>query len=219
MKKVLLLVTPCVLFITAPYAQVSKGKTLLGGSIYFVKGSEEHTNALTNGPAEHTTVALGASAGKVVRDNLVFGLQGSYFSQNQDATNYSDKWKNKGFSSGVFLRKYVPLQKNFYFFGHSAAVYGTNKTDRSALSGQMIHKEKYWNTTVSLFPGLAYAVKRNFHIEAGLNDMIVLNYGQSKRESTDLATGNTSLTKQKGLSLSTNLGSTTGFSIGFRFLL
>jgi hypothetical protein len=126
---------------------------------------------------------LSPSIGFVVKNNNVLGLSLSY-GHGTDKSEYSKETDNQ-YSGGLFYRRYLPVVKNFYFFGQSDAYYRYSKNEYSSNGNY-----KYWNENntarVSLYPGLAYAINNRFHIELALNDLLALNYTkyQHKLEST-----------------------------------
>jgi hypothetical protein len=116
------------------------------------------------------------------------------------------------------MRRYVPLLKSFYFFGQGAVDFSAQNSSEK-FQGQMRSKTKGWGTSVSLYPGLAYAVTRKFYVEAALNNLLVAGYNRSEAESKDLSSGLVSSSKTSSFGFSTTLGSFALFTFGFRFLL
>jgi hypothetical protein len=70
---------------------------------------------------------------------------------------------------------------------------------------------------VNLYPGVTYVVGRRFHLEAGLNNLLSLQYTSSKNENT--SSGQTSVNKSSGIDFSTNLSTAAPLTVGFRFVL
>jgi hypothetical protein len=197
-------------------AQISKGKVLLGGTLGF---RQFKYDANTSGyyPLQ-TYLNISPSIGKVIKENLVLGVQAGIRTEKVEYETQNIQSKDKYYDGGLFLRRYVPLLKSFYFFGHSTANF-------SAQNGSATHqdqtrsKTKGWSANISLYPGLAYAVTRKFHAEAGLSNLFVTGYGRSETERKDFASGSVSSLKTSSFAISTSLGSNTSFNIGFRFLL
>lgn len=218
MKKVLYTTIICFAVGSVTQAQITKGKMLVGGTIVYSQGKAENSNNINYIPTKQHYVSINPAVGKVIKENLVVGLQANFLSRNQNNENPVSKSKTENYGGGVFLRKYIPLLKNFYFFGHAAAGYNKSKTSQTYM-GRPYGKAEGWDINASAYPGLAYAITKKFHIEAGLNDLAVVGYSHSEFENTDLATGSLSSSKGNNFSISTSLGSNAGFNIGFRLLL
>jgi hypothetical protein len=198
-------------------AQISKGKVLLGGNVGFTQYKNETTNTTGYNYPSQTFLNISPSIGKVIRENLVLGVQAGIRTQKAKYLPQNTVSKNKYYDGGLFLRRYVPLLKSFYFFGHSAANFSAQKGSES-YQDQMRSKTKGWSTSVSLYPGLAYAITRKFYVEAALNNLLVASYGRSETELKDPTSGS-DFYKTSSFAISTSLGSNAGFAIGFRFLL
>jgi hypothetical protein len=199
-------------------AQISKGKVFLGGTVGFGQQTSEMTNMSSNYPTKQTYLTISPSVGKVIRENIILGVQASIATQRSDYKVQEFDARYKGYSGGVFMRRYVPLLKSFYFFGQGAADFSVQNSSEK-FQGQTRNKAKGWGTSVSLYPGLAYAVTRKFYVEAALNNLLVAGYNRSETESKDPGSGVVSSSETSSFGFSTSLGSSAGFTIGFRFLL
>jgi hypothetical protein len=153
-----------------------------------------------------------------VRENLVTGIQGTFSAQNNTYDNPVQKNKNQTLGGGVFLRKYVPLLKSFYFFGQGTVDYSKSKTTQTYM-GRTYSESQGSGVNLSVYPGFAFALTRKFHMEAGLNNLAVIGYSKSESETTDPGTGNITVVNTSFFGFSTSLGSNAAFIIGFRFLL
>lgn len=217
MKKALLLVV--VLLVTlVSNAQITKGKTLLGGTIAYSKGKAEYVNFNSDPPTVQRYVTISPSVGWVVKENVIVGVQGNFSSQKQEYANANSNSDYKAYGGGVFVRRYVPLLKSFYFFGQGAVAYSNTESSQENM-GQTYNETKGWGLDASIYPGLAYAITRKFHVEAGLNDLLLIGYSHSESKTQYFGVPTIASSKGNAFGFSTSLGSNAGFNIGFRFLL
>lgn len=219
MKKALHLAV-ALFFITATaQAQVTKGKILVGGTIGYAQVSEENTDN-NSSPTKQNYFIINPSVGNVIKENLVLGIEATISSINQkyEAPSFEAKNESRSYGGSLFVRRYVPLLKNFYFFGQAAAGYSRSKTVQT-YNNETYGKSQGWGAGINLYPGLAYAITKKFHVEAGLNNLAVIGYNHLNSENTNLNTEVVTLSESSSFNVSTSLGSNGGFSIGFRFLL
>jgi hypothetical protein len=116
MKKALLFIVIASGISGFAQAQISKGKTLLGGTISYYQSKDKYAS-INPHPTKQTFVTINPSAGKVIRENLVLGVEANY-SSNTFIYDYpfdKSKAESKTYGGSVFLRKYVPLLQRFYF--------------------------------------------------------------------------------------------------------
>ena len=65
---------------------------------------------------------------------------------------------------GAFLRRYVPLLKNFFFYAQATAA-GNSNHDQQKNNNILYNNAKGWSAAVSLTPGLTYAITRKLYAE------------------------------------------------------
>src|SRR5215218_10009532 len=113
MKKALPLAIAALFITVTASAQIDKGKTLLGGTIGYSHVSGYYTSNF---------VTLSPSFGKVIKQNLVLGVEANFTSNTTkyDTLNATNS-KTKIYGGGIFLRRYVPLLKNFFFYAQATA--------------------------------------------------------------------------------------------------
>jgi hypothetical protein len=213
MKKLLLVFPASILFHVAS-AQIPKGSLLLGGGVSVATSKTEMEN---NNESKQSNVAVNLSAGVAVRENTIVGGIVSWGRgvQKNNSNPPFTSYETNGYGVGGFLRQYLPLGNNFYLFGQGVANYGHSESEAAPnIIGTT--KTNGWSVGLSLAPGISYAVNRRFHLEASLNDLASVGYGQTKV--TRRAPGGWSTNKQSSFGLSTSLGSATPLAIGFRFL-
>jgi hypothetical protein len=194
-------------------AQITKGSILLGGGISFGSGKSE------SGSSESTSRSFGFSPaiGIAVKDNAVVGIRLSYSTSKSEQDNTGYLQKNTGFNAGVFYRRYIGLSKAFYLFGEGAAYYGTNENRNVSTPNNTTYVQKGKAVGVNLHPGVTYVVSRRFHLEAGLNNLVSLQYSSSKNE--NISSGQTSVSESSGIDFSTNLSTAAPLTVGFRVVL
>jgi hypothetical protein len=178
MKKELLILTlSCFLFLVAD-AQIKKDSWLLGGQVSF------GANKTTSGNAEQKNngTFIQLSAGKAFRDNHVFGGQVSAGFSEVNFFNGIENGiqENQDFSAGVFYRLYKNLGKDFFFFGQANADvrWGNGSVDFPTNSNN--RDSKSVGGSLSVTPGIAYAVFPKFHIELTLPGLFGIGYGRGK---------------------------------------
>lgn len=197
----------CSLVLTSQ-AQINKDAIWLGGQAGFSQTSEKSFGSST---ANKTTAfSLSPAIGKVVKDNLVVGISGSYqHSKSKSGSTTNSKYNSYG--AGVFIRKYIPVITNLYIFG-DARVYGNRGIEKSySSSGDL--KNKYWDIGISATPGISYAVTKSIQIESGVNSLFSARY--QRRDSKQGFSQGKYNSFTGGVLLDTN----SPIYIGFRFLL
>lgn len=215
MKKTLL-VTVSLLFIASlVQAQINKGSVLLGGSLS-ASTNKYKTDIPPGNDAHQTGFAFTPSVGITTSTNTVWGISLGYIHYKNESINTAGTTENNNYNAGIFYRKYVVLGKGFYLFGQVNADYSPFKqTTENTTSNES--ERKGWAVSLSASPGVAYAVSKRFHLEAGLNQLLSLSYGHTKETAINSVQKYT--TTSNGFSFSTNLSSSTPLNIGFRFIL
>ena len=214
MKKVLLLATTIVAIVTTSNAQISKGSVFLGGSLNFSSGKTEDPMY----ESKQKSIGFSPAVGLTIKTNTVLGLQLGYGHYNyiNPANSFNPEQESTSFSSEAFLRKYLPLGKDFYFFGQGGVYFNRgNGENKYAASKQEI---KGWGVGLEVQPGISYAVNKKFHLEAGLANMANIGFNKSETKTTP-ATEPTTLSKSQGFNFSSSLSSGNYFTIGFRLFL
>jgi hypothetical protein len=207
MKTVLLFCLASFLFAICANAQISKGTVLLGGNINF------SSSGFSNEPDDYKNHSynVSPSLGFVVKENKVVGVNLSYnHSIYQTAAN--QKSVSDTYGGGVFLRRYLTLGKGFYLYGQGQLGVGIgNQKETSSVNA---HKTTSTSVSAGLFPGVAYAVSRRFHLELSMNYLVSVGYSSSKEHNA-----NTPDIKSNQFNFSTNLNPVSSLALGFRILL
>lgn len=209
MKKILLVI---IISIAATYAnaQIQKGTIITGiHANYFSSKTEIFRSVGDDGP--YRTLRLHPSAGIAVRKNLVLGVGINYESSSATLSYFNRNYNGTGLGGFAFVRKYVPLNKRFMLFGDASLYYNNMKSTSQNITGiPDRNTTKYWETGISFYPGVTYAVNKNIQLEAGIANIFNIYYNGRK---------NTPDPKDKTFYTRTNLSMTNPFSIGVKILL
>ncbi len=214
MRKFILLTLTLLLIVFTAQAQIKKGAVLLGGNISVGKSKQTYTN--TDNESTNSYLNISPSLGFVTADNAVWGFNLTVGIQTSES-NQPTEAKASSYGGAFFHRRYVTLGKGFYLFGQAAAGYNYNKQKISAPTNNQTRTTRTDHVYVSAYPGVTYAVSKNFHLEAGLNELLSLSY--SVQNETTVSSGSVSTYKNKGFSFGTNFSNSNPFNVGFRFLL
>lgn len=189
------------------HAQIKKGATLLGGQLGFSSTTIDYPS--TPGPStKNSSFSVSPAFGKAVQENLVIGADVNFEYVKFDNQNI-DVHKTTVYGLGVFIRQYKELGKGFYLFGQARIGGNYMRFDQSAPQIPSTVQKSY-NVQLSFYPGIAYSATRKLQLEAGLNNMVAIQYNHSSNLTT----------KSNAFSLNTSLNSAmAGFTIGFRVLL
>ncbi len=191
-------------------AQLQKGAVQLGGGISV--GETKRNQANYNNDA--WGVFLQPSLGFTVKDLVVAGIRGSYARNYNDYNNVNyDKQKTYGL--GLFVRKYLPLGKNFFLLGDGGIDYSKYTSESS--NGVGYNTRKTRGVTVSLFPGITYAINRRFLLELAMNNLLTLSYNKDDQFNNSGVTTNYSSSRHLGLNI--NASTSGNLSVGFRIVL
>ncbi len=194
-------------------AQINKGTVLLGGNI---SGStNKETNASSTNEYKNRSFSLSPSVGVATKNNTVWGTNLTY-------SNSSNKYQGQQtfdynlYGGSIFYRRYATLGKGFYLFGEANAGYAYSKQkEQYSPTGNRTRRTDM--VSLSLHPGIAYAVHKNFHLEVAINNIASVGYSNQKVTTVD--NGFASATNSRNFAFSTNLSNSNPFSVGFRFAL
>lgn len=204
MKRISLITLASFFIASVAHAQINKGTILLGGNLSFHKNKTKYSSFTSSEPS---ILNLNPSAGFVVKDNKVIGANLTY----GHSRNRYDRY-----GAGVFYRSYLTLGKNFYLFGQINT--GYNHYKLVSLAGFDSKEVSRTNSIgVDLFPGIAFAASKRFHLEVSMNNLVGLDFYQTVRETT--SSSGTSEHKTKGLDFGANINPESNFKLGFRFVL
>ena len=199
----------CFLFVflaSVLHAQINKGSILLGGNIGFSTNKTKDTSLKNN------SVSVTPVAGIAVKENLIVGISLNYGHSENNLYSPSAETEYKSYGAGIFVRKYVPLGKGFYFFGETGLNY-QNYSD-SYIYGSQKNERKVQNISIDLYPGVSYAVSKKFQLEFGLPQLVTLGYSKTHNLVNDATTQ-----KTNGVNFNAAASSFSSFILGFRIFL
>jgi len=194
-------------------AQLTKGSTWLGGSLGYASSKSE--SPYSEKLKTHT-FAFNPAIGKVVKPNLIVGVELNYVYHDEVRTNVfnnDDKIHTGDYGGGVFVRKYVETIKKVYLFAHAGigGSLGRDKTDN--LYAPDI-ETKSWQAGLSLYPGVSYALNPKVFLEAVFTNLFTVGYSNSKTSGTNNAEN-----KSSSFAAAANFNVANNFGIGVRFVL
>ena len=134
----------------------------------------------------------------------------------ENLKNGSQESESDQYGGGIFYRSYLSLSKGFYIYGQGVAGFRYNK---QVEINSNLHTQKNTSTYISVFPGVAYAISKKFHLELALNNMLNLNYSTSNNEFTNVGTGGPAESKSSQFGFNVNANPTSDLIFGFRILL
>jgi len=206
MKKSLFFSCLFVLLTSVLHSQINKGSVLLGGNIGFSTNKAKDTSLKNN------SVLVTPVAGIAVKQNLIVGILLSYGHSESNMTYPSAETEYKSYAAGIFVRKYVPLGKGFYFFGETGLNY-QNYSDTYDYTSQK-NELKGQSISIDLYPGVSYAVSKNFQLEFGIPQLVSLGYSKTEQLVNDATTQ-----KTNGVNFNAAASAFSNFVLGFRIFL
>jgi len=113
--------------------------------------------------------------GKVIKENLVLGIDAGISFYNTNQNDAGIKQKQDSYTSGIFLRQYKSIGKGFYLFLQSRLGYRFEKYDYTT-AGLSTNNYKRHTIGLTATPGISYAVGKRLHLETGLGNLFYLTY-------------------------------------------
>lgn len=211
MKKNLLLFVLGFFLTHSSFSQIKKGAHFLGGSLGIQTGK-----TTSSGGAELKThsVTIAPAYGKAIKDNLIVGADISL--ENGAGEDFGTKQETNGYGGGVFIRKYLPLGKGFYLFGQGRLGVNARKIETSQkLPPSIVVDNREFNTTLSFYPGVSYAINKKIHLETAFNNLAYIQYSHVSSEASNIP----GKSKGNSFTLGTNLSNLSSFVLGIRFIL
>jgi hypothetical protein len=191
-----------ILFCVGANAQIIKGSTLFGGSVNFSHADN------ANGTAFYASVQYA----KAYKDNNFFGLQVGYGHNHHINQNWNF------YNGGIFYRKYLPIVKSLYLFGEGNFNLGYSRLYSISSNPQSETIDNNYNATISLMPGLSYAVNSKLQLEIAFPNIASLYYGHHVYKNTTSGVSFTTHDSNYGLNSSSQLNTFSNIQFGFRFL-
>ena len=176
MKKIILLAGIAVLSFTTQ-AQISKGRSMLGGSARFNQRNTNTTqpNLPDQNISKSTGIGTEMSYGYLFTDHLMAGLQFGFnynhYNGDQNGARYSISYESKTtlYVPGIFARYYRQIKgSRFYFFVQLAGTYaiGTGISTDNSVGNVPSKDESELNALdIYLTPGVVYMINNKIGIE------------------------------------------------------
>jgi hypothetical protein len=117
MKNVFILFIFCLLIGFPVYAQLSKGRILLGGSLSASVSDNQQNTANNRFIGTSRQFSIAPKAGVFVSDRWVVGLTPNFSSAYQKFDLSGDETTQRTYGLGLFARYYRPVGDKFSFFG------------------------------------------------------------------------------------------------------
>jgi hypothetical protein len=212
MKAILLTIAAFLSLVISTNAQISKGSVLLGGSLSLESSKTTNVGILPE-TSEYNSFSFSPSIGKAIAENKIVGV-GLYYGHGGNENSGQSKVVRNDYGGFVYYRKYLTLGKGFFLFGQStfSADAGKEKYSYDQTPTQDV---RFFSLSFSLSPSVSYAVNKKLHLEAGLNQLVGVNY-QHRKVKTLAQSPFSSTTNSFGLY--SNISSTTPLTVGVRFL-
>lgn len=198
-------------------AQISKGSLFIGGDLN-ISGSRYKAGDSPQTTSTNHQYGVSPVLGWAVKENLIVGgrllvsiSRTSYEPQSTESNAHS-------FGGGVFVRKYLPLGKSFYLFGDAGLIGQYNYMEQINVQQPAFYSEqKGFSIAATLYPGVAYQVKKSLFLEASLNNLVSLNYGHSNLEQHAGSSSSNATTDT--YHFSSSLGNNIPLQIGVRWII
>ena len=212
MKKIFLF-SAGLLSVAAVNAQLNKGRVFLGGSI--TSSSTENTTISTPNDVvtKQNACVIDPTVGYFVKENLVVGINVGFSKSKSEVAGVTQQEK-RSIAPGIFARRYYPLGKSFFFYGHGGLNYTSQKAE--TFNGTATLTEENGNGFgLTVYPGVAYAIRKNFLLEVSLRNLLTANYLHAETKNGSGAV----TTKTNTFNVGVNGGGGVPLSIGFNILL
>jgi hypothetical protein len=208
-KKLLLLAY----FVTATLfaaAQFEKGSILLGGDVGFGKSE---TKDAGNNSSTSNNFNFSPTIGFATKKNTFHGVVLNYGTSKSEI-NPTNSNSSSSIGGGYFYRKYKPLFEKFYGFLQAGANVSIGKQETK---GFVDSETKSVNVSLSLSPGLAFAITKKVFIETGFSNIAYIYYQNGKRT---VANNPSQDSESNSFGVSSSLSAAgNGLYFGFRIML
>ncbi|MEO6721043.1 MAG: hypothetical protein ABIN67_11760 [Ferruginibacter sp.] len=200
-------------------AQVQKGAIFIGGDLQISSLDYKPTEPVNYNATKNNNYYFSPVLGWAVKENFIVGgrLSASFSKSTQQNNGNDDKSRNLG--AGIWMRKYLSLGKFFYFFGDAGLNgYSIYRKQTQGMQPNYYYTEKGFSANASIYPGIAYQIKKCLFVEAALNNLVTLGYThinlETKNQAGVLSTGN-----NNSYNLSSSIGNGVPLQVGVRWLI
>jgi hypothetical protein len=199
-------------------AQINKGAILLGGNLYYNELSQS-SNPANQPPSKSTNLTFSPSFGKAIKDDLVLGFDITY---GHSTTSQPQVYSQTSDAAGAdfFIRKYKLLGNGFYLFGQAGigGNFSHNSANDPGTPTSVTTSGNGYNISLQIFPGIAYAINRNWQVELALPNFFGVNYNHDKGTTSTTGQPDQSSTNSTFNAVSSLTG-TNEFSVGLRYVI
>ena len=219
MKIVLLSI---LLFISfTSFAQIKQGSIALGGDVSF-SGGNYSSSQPNSGSQNNYGGSISLLAGKAVKENLFLGGGVNYAgAKNKSTSSTSEVSEQNSHAYGAFIwtRKYYPVLKSFYLFINGNLGVSFNNYEQKS-TGALTQKQTGTTISAAILPGISYQMKKNFFLDAAINNLANVYYSTSKTNFKDNQGNTSSTTKNNNWGFSSSIGNGTNpLQIGMRWII
>lgn len=208
------------------FAQIKKGAILIGGDISFSGNSSKAESLNQVSDSKYSGFSFSPVVGVAIKDNLFAGAGLSYSNIVQKQTSINNnqesnaKIKTNNYGAQVWIRKYYPLSKSFYLFlnGSLGAVVG-RRNDKNIPNAFNNITSNSFNISIIVYPGLSYQMKKNFFLDASINNLASLSFQQEKIQQKNIDGSSSSRTNRNYNFYSTVGNGTNPLQIGVRWII
>lgn len=218
-RKLLLLAVVGSLGCSYAQAQIKKGSVLLGGSLGFsrIETNQVYTQ-VGNFKTIQKSLTVSPSLGIAIQDNLILGGDLTFDTRKQTYNKpFQLPQRTNFYGAGVFLRKYWKVADKLYLFGDGRLGYSfSNEKLPSTRDPQLFEQRKTNSVSLSIYPGLSFAVSRRVHIETTFFNLLTASY---KNETLKEKESGKKLNTKNDFDLASSFNNSNTFTAGVKFLL
>lgn len=203
------------------FAQLQQGSITLGGDVSF-SGGNSSSSQTNSGSQNNYGGGISLLAGKAIKENLFLGAGVNYSgakNKYSSSANGVSEQNSHAYGAFIWTRKYYPLLKSFYLFingnlGVSFSSYEQKST------GALTQKQTGTAINASILPGVSYQLRKNFFLDAAVNNLANVYYSTAKTNFKDSQGNTTSTTKNNSWGFSSSVGNGANpLQIGMRWII
>lgn len=178
--------------------QITKNQWVIGGNVNFYSTNDEVLDS--DYEYERNSFSIKPDIGYVVDDNLIVGVMPGFNAYNSKTINASNFYelKSLGYSITPYVRKYMPIGKNFAIDLQGEVSYMYSKQDQFADISSTTTNINEKSFFIGFRPGLTYSLSQKVLINTNLG---AIGYSHLKR---DYETGSDSKSNSFNFSLGTS---------------
>jgi hypothetical protein len=177
MKNIFIIISICLFNAIQGYAQLSKGRILLGGSISASVADNEHGIGNNQGVATERSFSAAPNVGIFISDRWVVGLTPNFSTAYQRSGLSTHEFTQKTYGVGLFARYYRPVNEQFSFFGEITGIdLGYYRNQQENFDPQQGRRESwsrgtYYRIGAFLGIGAAYFFTPKVAVEASFGSL------------------------------------------------